>query len=756
MATPEYIPNEQPARRATRCDKKVPCSSCKSAKRTCTTTGAENPGLQRKQRIHISSLYEQKIDRIETSLGSIERLLRRRESQRSPSTHGGGGGSSSGGVASPNASVTISDSSAINTPANIDLTEPEPDQGLNVQTDITVALLKQAVRSTTLYGVDAKMGAALGSLYDLLGKRHLQNPAGTGSGEALASPFPMQKPVPPGGVGKLEMPPLQVALTALDRLTCDPPTLLMMLCASIGLDDVAEVIKREYEHLDNISSVKFVLISSLLYYVFEEMSMLGISPELLAEYKAHAELCRANVDTGLANLPLLLSSTAENVQGLLLGTFVSIDESRPAVAWQLCTTAAQLCIAAGFHTVAASAHKSPDAVRLERILFWNVYIIDKALCLRLNRGSCIPEYDIDIPPEFSFRYAAADTHCMTKFWVRASVAQGRIYERLYSPKGRAAPPAVRVADATELAAECRRLLREAETHQEQYPDNEDAPILTEIFRIGEEIQLSVNLTLVYQAVSALDGQDVFKNECVEAARRAMRTHKRSMHLMRMGPYAKSSYINWTILHTPFAPFFVILRHVLETLSIDDLVLLQEFIESLSHALDVSKRLKRFHQLCHVMCEVAGLFVGVKLKLNNSSVTVPEMPQALDNVNDLLQQQFTIGVQQPPPPPPPPPPQGYPQALEKQQILEAGTSSGGGGGGGGGGGFQQQGLGTVLPLTEEVTGAGAGADVSLSALPEDWDPAMLGTMDWTAGYENILNLMQDELQILENYPNAGLF
>ncbi|KAM3505572.1 hypothetical protein MY11210_007909 [Beauveria gryllotalpidicola] len=681
---------------------------------------------------------EQKIDRIETSLSSIERLLKRRESQRSPGNHGGGGG----GVASPNASVTISDSSAINTPANIDSTEPEPDQGLNVQTDITVALLKQAVRSTTLYGVDAKMGAALGSLYDLLGKRHLQNPAGAGAGEALASPFPMQKPVPPGGVGKLEMPPLQAALTALHRLTHDPPTLIMMLCASIGLDDVSEVMKREYEHLDNISSVKFVFISSLLYYVFEEMSMLSISPELLAEYKAHAELCRANVDTGLANLPLLLSSTAENVQGLLLGTFVSIDESRPAVAWQLCTTAAQLCIAAGFHSVAASAHKPPEAVRLERILFWNVYIIDKALCLRLNRGSCIPEYDIDIPPEFSFRYPAADTKGMTKFWVRASVAQGRIYERLYSPKGRAAPPAARVADATELAAECRRLLREAETHQEQYPDNEDAPILTEIFRIGEEIQLSVNLTLVYQAVSALDGQDVFKNECVEAARRAMRTHKRSMHLMRMGPYAKSSYINWTILHTPFAPFFVILRHVLETLSIDDLVLLQEFIESLSHALDVSNRLKRFHQLCHVMCEVAGLFVGVKLKLNNSSVTVPEMPQTLDHVNDLLQQQFTISMQQQQQQQQ----QGYPQALEKQQILEAGLSSGGGG-------FEQQSLGSVLPLTEV---AGAGADASLPAVPEDWDPTMLGTMDWTAGYENILNLMQDELQILENYPNAGLF
>ncbi|ATY67357.1 fungal specific transcription factor [Cordyceps militaris] len=733
MATSEFMPNEPAARRATRCDKKVPCSSCKSAKRTCTTTGADNPGLQRKQRIHMSSLYEQKIDRIEASLGSIERLLKRRESQRSP---GDRGHVPDGGIASPNASVTMSDSSAINTPANIDSTEPEPDQGLNVQTDITVALLKQAVRSTTLYGVDAKMGAALGSLYDLLGKRHLPSPArGAGGG---ASPFPMQKPVPPGGVGKLEMPPLQVALTAMERLTYDPPTLITMLCSSIGLDDIAAVCRREYEHLDNISSVQFVLINSILYYVFEEMSMLGISPERLAEYKVHAELCRANVDTGLANLPLLLSSTAQNVQGLLLGALVSIDQSRPAVAWQLCTTAAQLCIAAGFQSKSASAHKTAADTRLERILFWNVYILDKALCLRLHRGSCIPEYDIDIPREFYFHYPAlADTTGLTHFWVRASIAQGRIYEQLYSPAARTAAAATRVAHATALAAECRSLLREAESHQRQYPANEEAPVLTEIFRIGEEIQLSVNLTLVYQAVAALDGQDVFRAECVEAARRAMRTHKRSMHLMRLGPYARSSYINWTILHTPFAPFFVVLRHVLETLSLTDLVLLQEFIESLSHALDVSNRLKRFHQLCHVMCEVAGLFVGVKLKINNSSVSVPEMPQALDHVNDLLHRQFSIGQPQLDPYQ-----QQQQQPQPQQPLLKQAPEMS----------FAQQGL---LPLAEEAAVIPGGEPV-LSELPADWDPTTMGTMDWTAGYENILNLMQDELQILENYPNAGLF
>ncbi|KAJ2980021.1 hypothetical protein NQ176_g2889 [Zarea fungicola] len=257
----------------------------------------------------IASYSEQKIDRIEASLGSIERLLKRRSENKS-SPHSG----TSDTIASPNATVTISDVSTINTPAHIDQNEPEPDQGLNVQTDMTVALLKQAVRSTTLYGVDSKMGAALGSLYDLIGKRHINSPAGT-----VMAAFPMQKPVPPGGVGKLEMPPLQVAITALRRLTERSPTLLTMICSSIGLDNIEAVCSQAYDHLDNISSVEFVLVSSLEYYIFEESSMLALAPELIAEYQTHAQLCKENVDTGLANLPLLLPSTIQNVQGLLLG-----------------------------------------------------------------------------------------------------------------------------------------------------------------------------------------------------------------------------------------------------------------------------------------------------------------------------------------------------------------------------------------------------------------------------------------------------
>lgn len=177
-----------------------------------------------------------------------------------------------------------------------------------------------------------------------------------------------------------------------------------------------------------------------------------------------------------------------------------------------------------------------------------MYILDKGLGLRLNRGSCIPEYDIDIPREFDFEFNKSTmlngTKEMTNYWIRASITQGRMYEYLYSPAARVAPAATRLAHAKALAADCRGLLEESDAFQAQYPSDEEQPVLTDIFRSGEEIQLSVNLTLVYQAVSALDEHEEFKKDCVEVARRAIRTHKRSRYMMTLGNYAKSTYINW--------------------------------------------------------------------------------------------------------------------------------------------------------------------------------------------------------------------
>lgn len=66
-----------------------------------------------------------------------------------------------------------------------------------------------------------------------------------------------------------------------------------------------------------------------------------------------------------------------------------------------------------------------------------------------------------------------------------------------------------------------------------------------------------------------------------------------------------------LLLTPFAPFFVIFCYVIETSSLDDLKLLQEFVISLDTARDASETINKLYCICQVMCDVAGLYVEAK-------------------------------------------------------------------------------------------------------------------------------------------------
>lgn len=63
------------------------------------------------------------------------------------------------------------------------------------------------------------------------------------------------------------------------------------------------------------------------------------------------------------------------------------------------------------------------------------------------------------------------------------------------------------------------------------------------------------------------------------------------------------------------PFFVILRHIVDNLSFDDLDLLQKFIKSLEIGLNSSEKAMQFYRLCQTMCEIAALYVQVKSNLD---------------------------------------------------------------------------------------------------------------------------------------------
>ena len=67
------------------------------------------------------------------------------------------------------------------------------------------------------------------------------------------------------------------------------------------------------------------------------------------------------------------------------------------------------------------------------------------------------------------------------------------------------------------------------------------------------------------------------------------------------------------MSTPFAPFFVLLCYVIETSSLEDLKVLQDFVISLDVVRGSSDTVSKLYWLCHVMCDAALSYVEAKLQ-----------------------------------------------------------------------------------------------------------------------------------------------
>ncbi|GAB0137523.1 hypothetical protein EsDP_00005783 [Epichloe bromicola] len=207
-----------------------------------------------------------------------------------------------------------------------------------------------------------------------------------------------------------------------------------------------------------------------------------------------------------------------------------------------------------------------------------------------------------------------------------SYLQSRIYVQLYSPSALKSQQAELVERARVLASECRRFEAEAGVAREQtyqYLEAVNSSDLVDVFLRGDEVQFHVTLTLVYRAIPAPQGSITrFCHECLETARKAMKVHQECTKRSTIGRYFRSISIHWNLLLTPFAPFFVLFCYVIETASLDDLRLLQEFVDSLDEARDASETIDKLYRLCQVMCDMASLYVEAKSQQQQDHTTIP--------------------------------------------------------------------------------------------------------------------------------------
>lgn len=290
--------------------------------------------------------------------------------------------------------------------------------------------------------------------------------------------------------------------------------------------------------------------------------------------------------------------------------------------------------------------KDASEVRVRKInLFWFLYSMDKGLCLRLGRASCIQDYDIAVPmPIVGTGENFSAMNGLIRFWCKLAGIQGRIYEDLYSPRALKQPNASRAAKADLLVTEIRQMWTE---HDQIGPIPYIPEETHEVFMLGDEVTMSTTLTLVLRAIPATAGQPLScSQDCINAARQALQLHQKctAKFADMSDRHIFAEYLHWTLLHTPFTPFLVIFCHIIETQSTGDLAMLGDFLQTLQPARGTSGAIEKMFLVCDVFHRVAKLFIGAAARDPGfSNPTTPDQPTQTQLRKELDPFMTRIGI-----------------------------------------------------------------------------------------------------------------
>lgn len=217
--------------------------------------------------------------------------------------------------------------------------------------------------------------------------------------------------------------------------------------ALVSIDNFAVLCEAVYSSPETASHADLTVVHAGLYYLFVEHEVLGATKPLEHDYNTIARSCQANLETCISQFPLFLTATVRHIQALLLSVspqhtmtrkriltfrakgFYAIDSCWPSVAWQLNSTAAQLCQTGRFHRL--NNIDDPETAKTKSRLFWQVSILDQCLSLRLGRSTVIQESEITIPRDL--KLAGLDQMEKTsipRIWMITSPLRARAYSEL--------------------------------------------------------------------------------------------------------------------------------------------------------------------------------------------------------------------------------------------------------------------------------------------------------------------------------------
>ncbi|KAJ5836935.1 transcriptional regulator family: Fungal Specific TF [Penicillium robsamsonii] len=608
--------------RKIRCDKRTPCSNCRSSSIACRSTGEGQKPPEPRRRVLISNQYEKKIDLIEERLASIESTLRQlakntsqlqgftapnsRESHFTPSPQNSTPSQPSlttrshvkpkGPLYRANPTIEQHDSSS----------SFEGSSSLTAHGAYASAFLESAVSKSSPQVLSSpKINAALSSLKQLVGIQNQRREVDLqGSQPTKNARLGVRR-----DIRDLEMPPLPVVLDVLRKIQESTPACFGGYFPFLSVKYFTEKCREVYFCIEDYSDAAFVITNFCLYTIFYEYGSTEKEDSVREELQHYIEMCRDNLEAALANLNILMPATHESIMALAVGAMHALEIAKPSVGWTLASTAMNLCQTLGYHRLISMEHDPLPVQRQKQLLFWSVYTILNMMSLRLGRASPVQNYDISLPTLDENANVAYPWGPVCMWWTKLATIQSEVYQYLYSPEALQKLESERVTHAHRLAAEMKSKVMEP--FEKFMSSDLKVSEVDLMYLTTDKVSRLAIMTLIYRAIPASTDSGTgaaFIPECIETAREALEVHRQCVAALNETDYfTKISYTHWGILLSPFVPFIIIFCNIITTSNADDLSLLEDFIASLQPLCAFSQSIDRLHTLCSVLGTVARLY-----------------------------------------------------------------------------------------------------------------------------------------------------
>ncbi|KAJ5995096.1 transcriptional regulator family: Fungal Specific TF [Penicillium waksmanii] len=586
------------AQRAIRCDKRSPCSNCRSANIACRSTGEGQKQHEPRRRVLISSQYRHP-HQPRSFIGIHQHPPRQNKGPRS--------------AAKPD----HVESKGPNYRSNAAIEQHDSNSGFEGGSSLSAhsAYAREFLESAVSHGTpemfaSPKISEALASLKHIV---DMQNRRRDGDDQKGTDSSRDSRLGVRCDIHDLEMPPLPIVLEVVRAAKENPPSAFAGWIPFLTIDYFVEKCQGVYFATDDYAETTFIITNFGLYTIFMEYQNTGIGQISKDEYLYYMQLSKDNLEAALANLNILMPATFDSIAALALGAIHGIEISKPSVGWTLASTAIHMAQTLGYHRLSSMENESKEVQDQRQSLFWSIDTLLNILSLRLGRGSVVQDYDITIPPPLASMSRAEPWGPVSALWCKQAAIQNRMYTMLYSPAALKRPEKERVSHARQLAEEL--LSSVIEPFNNIVANGANFSEIDKLYVRSDEVSRYATLTLIYRAIPVPPGSDsglTFIPECIDSARAALEAHQLCMSdLKETDEMMRISYLHWAVFLSPFIPFIVIFCHVIATSDQKDLSRLEDFIASLRPLCRFSQSVDRLHGLCSVLGSVARLYIEAK-------------------------------------------------------------------------------------------------------------------------------------------------